>query len=230
MMRQEDGVFVGILQAFILNEAQWLNFASLTAWKIDMSSPLDFLLCVVADESRAGVMQLQHSYLQIQGWQGSSASFNYEWQLFISCLLIRWVDFIALTTFSSLILFSIIPHSSRLQWNIRGERKGPDRIILEFKRVRFQAIQWRIHMKGKNATYIGETRFKCRCYRSWQLHKNTQGKVDGSILIIWLYSECINMKQCLRILHPYHTFFLDTEQRGQPCHRGWLKLLPKSNI
>lgn len=109
-MRQEDGAFVGILWAFILNGAQWLNFASLVAWKADMSSPLDFLLRVVADESRTGIMQLQHSYLEIQGWQRSSASLNYEWQLFISCLLIRWVDAIALATATSLILFSIVHH------------------------------------------------------------------------------------------------------------------------
>lgn len=29
--------------------------------------PLDFLFWAVADESRAGIMQLQHSHLQIQG-------------------------------------------------------------------------------------------------------------------------------------------------------------------
>lgn len=83
---------LGISWGFILNEVQWLNFPSLVAWKTDTSSPLDFLLCAVADESRAGITQLQHSHLQIQGWQGSSASFNYEWQPFISCLLIRWDD------------------------------------------------------------------------------------------------------------------------------------------
>lgn len=115
--RHEDGVFLGIVWAFILNEAQWLNFASLIAWKTDTSSPLDFLLCAVADESRAGITQLQHPHLQIQGWQGSSASFNYEWQPFISCLLISWVDAIALITFSSLFLFSMIPPSSILKGN-----------------------------------------------------------------------------------------------------------------
>lgn len=29
-------------EGFILNEAQWLNFPSLGAWKTDTSSPLDF--------------------------------------------------------------------------------------------------------------------------------------------------------------------------------------------
>lgn len=127
-MRQEDGALVRILWAFILNWAQWLNFASLVAWKTDMSSPLDFLLRVVADESRAGIMQLQHSYLEIQGWQHFSASFNYEWQLFISCLLVGWVDAMALAPFSSLILFSIIPHLQQITakhtWGEKGARQN----------------------------------------------------------------------------------------------------------
>ena len=87
-----DAACLGTSRGFILNEAQWLNFPSLPPWETHMSSPLDFLPHASADESRAGIVQLQHSHLQIRGWQGSSASFNYEWQPFISCLLIRWED------------------------------------------------------------------------------------------------------------------------------------------
>lgn len=95
-----------ILWRFILNEAQWINFPSLVQWKTDTSRPLDFLFCAAADESRAGITQLQHSHLQIQGWQGSSASFNYEWQPFIFCLLIRWDDAICSHDVLFLFLFS----------------------------------------------------------------------------------------------------------------------------
>lgn len=95
-----------ILWRFSLNEAQWINFPSLVQWKTDTSRPLDFLFCAAADESRAGITQLQHSHLQIQGWQGSSASFNYEWQPFIFCLLIRWDDAICSHDVLFLFLFS----------------------------------------------------------------------------------------------------------------------------
>ena len=58
---------LGISGGFILNEEQWLNFPSLAHCKTDTRSPLDFLLCAAADESGAGITQLQHSRLQIQG-------------------------------------------------------------------------------------------------------------------------------------------------------------------
>lgn len=88
-----------------LNEAQWLKLASFVTWDSDTSTLLEILLRAVADERRPGVTELPHSHLQIRGWQGSSASFNYEWQPFISCLLIRWVDAAALATFSSLLFW-----------------------------------------------------------------------------------------------------------------------------
>lgn len=170
--RRGDGVCLGIAWGFILNEAQWLNFPSFVAWKTDTSSPLDFLLGAVADESRAGITQLQHSHLQIQGWQGSSASFNYEWQPFISCLLIRWDD--AICSHHSLFHFFVLLDTWTqpiLVIQISGERNGSGRIILEFKRVKFQVIQRRNHKKkNKLAVYWREWKsVTAPPMESWQL-------------------------------------------------------------
>lgn len=163
-----------ILRGCILNEAQWLNFPSLIHGKTDTSSPLDFLLCAVAaDESRAGIMQLQHTHLQIQGWQGFSASFNNEWQPFISCLLIRWDD--ATCSHHILFSFSVLLDTwiqPSLAEHTTGSRNGAGRIILEFKRVKCNILQRRNH-KEKN--------YEWTVYRSccWNIQRK-------SILTIWL--------------------------------------------
>lgn len=82
------------------------NLLRLPPERNDTSGPSDSLLHAAADESGADITPLQHSHLQIPGWQGSSASFNYEWQPFISCLLIRWVDAIAPPLYSSTLFLS----------------------------------------------------------------------------------------------------------------------------
>lgn len=110
----------GNSQHLFLNEAQWLKLASLITWESDTSTLLEILLRAVADESGPGITQLPHSHLQIRGWQGSSASFNYEWQPFISCLLIRWVDAAALATFS--LLFWYLSHTGVETHKLRGEK------------------------------------------------------------------------------------------------------------
>lgn len=118
----------GNSQHLFLNEAQWLKLASLITWESDTSTLLEILLRAVADESGPGITQLPHSHLQIWGWQSSSASFNYEWQPFISCLLIRWVDAAALATFS--LLFWYLRHIGveHISWGEKKVRKNILRI------------------------------------------------------------------------------------------------------
>lgn len=109
----------------VLNEAQQLYLVLFAAWESDTSSLLEIVLRTVTDEGRPGITWLPHSHLQIQGWQGSSASFNYEWQPFISCLLIRWDDAAALTTFS-LLLFWYLQHTleERISGGDRGQKES----------------------------------------------------------------------------------------------------------
>lgn len=136
------------------------NLLRLPPKRNDTSGPSDSLLHAAADESGADITPLQRSHLQIPGWQGSSASFNYEWQPFISCLLIRWVDAIAPPLYSSTLFLSFpfflllaIPPTSILQCNASlGRKRGQEELCWSseawgWKKEKKQ--QW-IHKNGRN--------------------------------------------------------------------------------
>lgn len=148
------------------------NLLRLPPERNDTSGPSDSLLHAAADESGADITPLQHSHLQIPGWQGSSASFNYEWQPFISCLLIRWVDAIAPPLFSSPLFLSFffwllaIPPTSILQCNASlGRKRGQEELCWSSEAwgLKKEKKQQRIHKKGGKyiaVHWVGESQLR----------------------------------------------------------------------